>query len=99
VTPVTYVRTEEPVISSRKRKATRESGIKTMTTIEDVRKAEMAMNEVQKALKAYTEQESSPPDRSLRRYLDAELKAATENYEKAIRELSSNQAPTAKKQE
>jgi hypothetical protein len=62
-----------------------------MATIEDVRTAEKAMNEAQKALKAYTERQLSTPDRSLYRYLAAELRTATENYEKAVRELSSNQ--------
>lgn len=69
-----------------------------MSTIEDVRTAEKAMNDAREALRTYTEQQSSAPDRSLHRYLAAELRTTTENYEKAIRELSSNQPPAVKKQ-
>jgi|HubBroStandDraft_6_1064221.scaffolds.fasta_scaffold616563_2 hypothetical protein len=75
-----------------------ERGVQNVSTIEDVRTAEKAMNDAQEALRAYTEQQPFAPDPSLRRYLVAELRTATENYEKAMRDLRSTSAPTVKKQ-
>lgn len=60
-----------------------------MATIEEVRKAAKAMKEAQEVLRAYTERQTTAPDRSLHRYLATEFRTATENYIKAMFELNS----------
>jgi hypothetical protein len=57
--------------------------------MEQARIAEKAMKDAQEALKAYTENQSATPDRSLHRYLTEALRVATEDYFKALLELHS----------
>jgi hypothetical protein len=57
---------------------------KSMSTIDEVRAAEKRMKNAQDALRKADEQ-----DRELQRRLAAELTSATDEYSKAVRELSS----------